>query len=189
MKQNKYRAPDTSHTGRPIYQLHQITDWPIPNKWHKTCYRETHHFPLCGSAVQLGWYRQDVRDKKAPKKWRKKILGKNMVPTNCKNGVKTSVVVFTFATLRISNLIYTASSTNALHAKHAKCFFLKVICVFIVAFCLAYRTHCVFPNSQSRILKFLHLTHQYIFSHNQIILFCVWLKRTFVIATLVHTSL
>jgi len=47
MKQNKYPALDTSHTGRPIYQLHQITDWPIPNKWHTTCYTETCHFPLC----------------------------------------------------------------------------------------------------------------------------------------------
>ena len=46
-----------------------------------------------------------------------KKIGKNVVPTNCKNGVKTYVVVLMFTTVRISKLMYTASSTNAMHAK------------------------------------------------------------------------
>ena len=41
----------TPHTqSRPIYQLHQILDWLIPNMWPTTYYRETGHFPLRGQA-------------------------------------------------------------------------------------------------------------------------------------------
>jgi hypothetical protein len=65
-------------------------------------------------------YRQDIiEEKRPPKKWRAKT-GKSTVSTNCKAGVKTNVVVFAFATPRISKLTYTASFNKCLACETCK---------------------------------------------------------------------
>ena len=57
--------------------------------------------------------------KKTPKNGEKR-LGKNTVSRNCKTAIKMNVVVFTFATTRISKLIYTALFNKCLACKPCK---------------------------------------------------------------------
>ena len=89
---------------------------------------------------------------------KKKNTGRKMVSVKYKIAVKKTVAVFMVTAMRISTLMCRIIQYMLYGACKQLCknIFFQVKCAFLIYSCVVYQTHCVFPDSHSRILKFLH---------------------------------